>query len=88
MIRRINVLGATGELWSMCKIFEKEYPSYTVWLERDHNYEQRGRFENEIESNRFASYAKSAIKNIFPNCLVVKSSEYDCLFKTVRKLLP
>ena len=46
--------GIAESIWDLCKIYDREYPCYNIFLERgDKTYHQDGRYQTESEARQF-----------------------------------
>jgi nicotinamide riboside kinase len=83
---KINFPG-TPELIGLCKKFETEYPSLNIFLERNHPYQEWGRYENEQEANQMASAIKSFMDVHCPSYFCLPSDDLPAVLAKVLSAL-
>lgn len=83
---KINFPG-TPELISLCKKFESAFPSLNIFLQRNHPYQEWGRFENEQEANQMAIAIKSFMDRHCPNYFCLLSGDLPTIIDAVVKAL-
>ena len=71
--KKYNGLNMAIPIWNLCKIYDSEYPTFNIFLERgDKPYHQDGRYQTEEEARQFDSDMYSDLCNFYKTKQTVK----------------